>query len=215
MPSILDKIGSLFTIPPSAAEERKKLRASLDAKIQEQKVYMNQRIVAMRQAAKKVEILQEKALKETDPHARNLLIQKLCAEKKNAERYRKHAEDCLRTIAALESEKTVLDLADDLTVAFGEEMSFDGVMKDMAIVARQYAQFNTDLTTLENQASQLSSQLLDGDPNAEAEIEDVAAITDLVRRIQTESDPVKRAELERQFQEMTAIPEVGGAVEGP
>lgn len=207
MPSIIQNLADLFVKRPSADSERKKLRAELDSKIQDQRVYMDQRVLAMRQAAKQKEKLEQSILDEKDPAKQILLVQKLKNAKSDAGRNQKFAMACVRSIAALESEKSVLDLADEMSIAFGEEVSFDAILKDFSVVATQYAQFNQDLVNLESQAAlacQVGNQTVSSlSPTADDEDQD---ILDLLKKIQAEPDPVKRAELEHQYHEKLEMP---------
>lgn len=209
MPSILQNIADIFVRHPAADSERKRLRTELDSKIQDQKVYMAQRVQAMQQAVKQKEKLEEEVLNEKDRGKQALLIQKLKNAKDDARRNQQFALACVRSIAAMESEKSVLDLADEMSIAFGEEVSFDSLLKDFVVVAKQSAQFNQDLANLEHQAEQacafgnqavasLSPTTDDGDQD----------ILDLLQKIQAESDPAKRAELEHQYHAKLEMPDV-------
>lgn len=198
--TMLDGVKGLFV-----SGDREKAPAEWKKELQESVNMLN---LELRREMRKVEEAEGKAAKlkldavEANSEAeRKRILQDLFVEVKKVKDAKIAAERYMRYIVTNEKNLSILSVSEALTSALGETVPFEALMAEMSKVGDKLEEMDDLLQQMEEQADEIDKAVnsTTSDMSTNADAVAVQELSQLIEKMKKETDPVKRTELERQY----------------
>ena len=154
---------------------------------------------AVESAEKKAAELKFKAVEAANERDRKFILQQYVAENAKARDAKNRAEGYIRRITVYEKNLSILSLSESLTNALGEEVPFDDLMRELSGMEGEFEKLNVMLKEMEEQTDMLDKQFAESDDETAGASESIEELSSLIEKMKNETDPVRKADLEREY----------------